>query len=145
MSNSGEVDVGDCTPRTAHRLALRLRPGHAQLDSFSDDASLVLGHSAQQVQLQPTGGCRGVDALVQADERHAKSRKLIEEKDEVPKVAAEAVEFPDDERVEATATGVLRDIRSRAGRDSFAPLTPVSAYSVASHPRASQNRRNSSR
>ena len=51
-------------------------------------------------------GCRGVDALVQRDEGDAQRLEFLQQGDQVPEVASEAIQSPDSEHIETMASGV---------------------------------------
>ena len=70
-----------------------------------------MSKGCQHVQLKPPGGRRAVDALVQADERHADDVQLVQERDQVPEVAPKSVEADYDEHVETI--GSIRWVRTR--------------------------------
>jgi hypothetical protein len=56
--------------------------------------------AAQDVHLELAGGRGGVDPFVQADERDPQYLKFLEQRNQVTKVASEAIELPDDQRIE---------------------------------------------
>jgi hypothetical protein len=84
--------------------------------------------------LELPGGCRGVDAFAQRDERDAERLQVLEQRDQVLQVASEPIELTSQAsnlRRRASFTS-----RSSAGRRSVEPLTPWSTYSTAaSQPR----------
>ena len=104
---------------------MRSSPRQAGANPFRDARALELGDRRQDVHLQLAGRRRGVDALGERHERDAERLQLLEQRHEVPQVAAKPVEPPDHEDVEPAPPSV-RTSWSSAGRRSFAPETPRS-------------------
>ena len=67
------------------------------------------------MELQAPGWRRAVDALAQADERHAQRLEVIEQRHQMPEVPAQAVQPPADKHIEPTAPGIPQQgIESRS-------------------------------
>jgi hypothetical protein len=108
----------------------------ASFHTLGNPRSLELRNRAEDVKLQTPCWRAGVDALPEADERDPERREFIERENQVPQVATETIQSPHNQDIQPAASGVLQQ-RSSAGRDSFAPETPSSTYSVTVQPRAS--------
>jgi len=114
-----ERGVGDRQRPAAEACSLRLRARQAGADALHDSAPLELRDRAEDVHLEPASRRRGVDAFVQRDERDAERLQIIEQRDQVLQVAAEAIELPGDDRIEFAALGVLHGgDRAPAGNPS---------------------------
>ena len=88
-------------------MPLVLGPFQAGSDPLGDPRPLKLSDGRQNVHLELSGWVCGVDALVQADKRHAEDRQFIEQGDEVLEVASEAVESPADEDIDPASSRIL--------------------------------------
>jgi hypothetical protein len=63
-------------------------------------STLELGNRAEHAGDEPSGGCRSVDAFAERHERHAAGLPLVEQQHEMPKVSAETIKAPTDDRVD---------------------------------------------
>ena len=61
------------------------------------------------MELQSSGRRGAVDALAQADERHAQRLQVIEQRHQVPEVAPEAVQAPDHQDIEAPEPSIPQE------------------------------------
>jgi hypothetical protein len=87
----------------------RARPATTALVS----ATFELGNRAQDVELQPSRWRRDVDALSKGDERNPQRLQFVQQQNEVPKVAPEAVESPADQHIESPPTSGLQQFVQR--------------------------------
>lgn len=70
------------------RLALRFRPLQPCLHPLGDPGPLKFGNSCQNVHLQCSRWRRGIDAFLEGDKRHAKHAEFVEQRDQMPEIAA---------------------------------------------------------
>ena len=106
MRNCLEALEREGCPRSAE--ALPLRPGAFQAgpDPFHDSFAFELSHGRQPMELQATGRSAGVDRFAEGHERDAETPELVEQHHQVLETATEAIEFPDDERIDLAALGI---------------------------------------
>jgi hypothetical protein len=78
----------------------------ARSDALRDTRALELRDGPQDVHLQLPSRCGRVDPLVQGHERDTERVQLLEQGDQVSKVAAQAIESPDDQHIKPPAPGV---------------------------------------
>ena len=86
--------------RPSQLLPLLSGPGEPRCHPLGDPCPLELSDGGQDMHLQLARRGRGVDALLQADERHAERLKLIEQRHEVLQAAAQAIQPPTDQDIE---------------------------------------------
>ena len=85
-------------------------------DSFLNQGSLKFCHCTDDLKHQATGRGAQVQIVTQADERHPQRCEFRERVDQVLKGPPEAVNFPDQDRVKASAASVCHEaIQRRAG------------------------------
>ena len=77
--------------------SIRPRPREAGSDTLGDPRPLELRNGREDMHLQLAGWRRRVDALLQADERHAQRLELVEQGDEVLQAAPQLIEPPADD------------------------------------------------
>src|SRR5436190_12517024 len=94
--SNGGTDLG-----RPSRFPCALARCRASLDPFGDPRPLEFRDRAKDVHLELAGRRCGVDALVQRHERDAERRELLQHREQVPKVAAEAIEAPYHDHVES--------------------------------------------
>jgi hypothetical protein len=121
--------------RPAEPRALRSGPCQARVDPFADAFPLELREGGEDVQLQLAGRRGGVDAFVQADERHADRAQFLEQDHEVAQVPPEAIEPPAEQDVELPAPCIGHELVESG--PPVEPQMPRSVYSTKVQPRAS--------
>jgi hypothetical protein len=136
VSHGADLLVGYASSWTAQALALCLRPRHPKSHFLGYSRPLELRNRPQDVELETTCRGAGVDALSKAHKADAESREFVEQHDQVSQVAPESIQPPHYQRVEPLRLAAFTS-SSSAGRDSRAPLTPLSTNSVVCQPRAS--------
>jgi hypothetical protein len=136
MGDGSEVCVSHAVRGTTYVLALCFCSRHASHDSFLDPFPLELCQCREDVELELARWRRAVDAFPETHERHANVIQVFEHSHQMAQIASEPVETPADTSKRRRLASFSK--ASSAGRLSFAPLTPVSTYSVACQPRASQ-------
>src|SRR5713101_5221755 len=78
----------------------------ASPDPLRDSGAFKFGQGGQNVELQFSRGRRAIDALAQTHERDAHRLKLLEQRDEMFQVAAEAIESPAHDDVKLPAARI---------------------------------------
>ena len=97
--------LGHLDHRPSQALALGPDPREARPHPLLDAAPLELGDGGQDVELESPRRRGGVDALRQADEGHPERLQFVYQENQVPEVATEPVQPPDDESVELPPLG----------------------------------------
>ena len=87
----------------AQTLATRPSPSETRSNPLSDAAPFELGQRGQDVELQPTGRGRAIDALAEGDERHPQRLEVIEQRHKMAQIASQTVQTPTHDDIKPTA------------------------------------------
>ena len=103
---SGLLDV-DVRARSTNSLTHSASVRDSGTDSFGDQVAFKLRHGADDVEQKFAARRSGVDAFREADEINSERPELFEAVDQVLYGAGEAIEFPNQDHNEKSATVFL--------------------------------------
>jgi len=101
----------------------RTHPREACPHPLRNSRPLKFGDGAEDVHLELSCGRGRVDALGEADERHAKDLRFFEQRDQVFEIAPEPIQPPAEEHIELPSQRVLEQ-RVEGGASVLCSATP---------------------
>jgi hypothetical protein len=102
----GELGRGEPQRATAEASPLPPSPSQAGLGSLDETGALELPQGSHEVELQPAGRRREVEAFLETDERHAAFMQFLYGRHHMRERSAESVKRPDADDIHSPAARV---------------------------------------
>jgi hypothetical protein len=113
MRRPRQILIGHTVWASPKSLTVAPRPGDASVNAFSNPFPLELREGCENVKLELSSRRGAVDALAQADERHADAVQVFQHNHEMPQIPPEPIESPAHQHVEPSALGVGQELVER--------------------------------
>jgi hypothetical protein len=113
-------------------LALRSGALQARPDSLCNSIPLELTDRREDVKLEPSGWGRGIDPFTQRHEANSERLEIVQQRNEMSEIAAEAIEPPANKHIKPTAPRVGEHLIK--GRASILGSAETSIHELGSGP-----------
>lgn len=104
----GQSRFWDVALWTPESLSLQSDPSETGQHAFTQSPTFKFRQRGRDMELEFPGRCCAVDTFTKAHERHAEVLEVLEERDEMPEVAADPIQTPTDQNVERPPLGIPR-------------------------------------